>query len=71
MNRRTAFGAIVASVLSLLSGCKSMSSQSDDESVSAKSDSGLFSKMRSSESDTEAMGLSSRSREIEKNLGVK
>ena len=70
MNRRTAIAAAFAFTASLFSGCKTYSSKSAKDDPKEKADAGTFSKMRQSDSDSEYSGLSSKSREIEKNLGV-
>jgi hypothetical protein len=70
MNRRTAFAAAFALIASLFSGCKTFSSKSTTDESKTKADEGMFSKMRQSDSDSDYSGLSSKSREIEKNLGV-
>ena len=70
MNRRTAFAAVFAFVASLFSGCKSLSSNTAGDDSKKNSEEGLFSKLRQSDADSEYSGLSSKSREIEKNLGV-
>ena len=70
MNRRTAIAATFALTASLFSGCKTFSSKSAKDDPKEKADGGMFSKMRSSDSDSDYAGLSSKSREIEKNLGV-
>lgn len=70
MNRRTAFAAAFALIASLFSGCKSFSQKSAEDDPKEKAEGGMFSKMRQSDSDSEYSGLSSKSREIEKNLGV-
>ena len=69
MNRRTAIAAAFALTASLFSGCKTFSKSAKDD-PKEKADGGMFSKMRQSDSDSEYSGLSSKSREIEKNLGV-
>ena len=70
MNRRTAFAAAFALTASLISGCKTFSSKTVEDNPKKKADEGMFSKMRQSDSDSEYSGLSSKSRDIEKNLGV-
>lgn len=70
MNRRTAFAAAFALTASLFSGCKTFSTKSVKDDPKEKADSGLFSKLRQSDEDSDHVGLSSKSREIEKNLGV-
>ncbi len=70
MNRRTAIAATFALTASLFSGCKSFSTKSAENDPKEKADGGMFSKLRQSDGDSEYSGLSSKSRDIEKNLGV-
>ena len=61
-----------------ISGCQSLSSpksgdigaQDESGSYEMGSEEGAFSKIRPRDPDSEAMGLSSKSREIERNLGI-
>lgn len=70
MNRRIAIAAAFALTASLFSGCKTISTNSAEDDPKAKADGGMFSKLRQNDSDSDYSGLSSKSREIEKNLGV-
>ena len=70
MNRRTAFAVVFALTASLLSGCKTVTTKTVEDDPKPKADEGMFSKLRQSDSDSNYSGLSSKSRDIEKNLGV-